>query len=105
MNNDYRVDRWKAVTPPIANDLRRQMECEGYSVYQWSDRPGSVYEAHDHSEDQSHWIVSGSLELSVEGFGTVLLEPGDRDLMPAGTRHSARVIGDEPVVYLIGTKG
>ena len=29
---------------------------------------------------------------------------GDRDFMPAGTYHSARVAGDEPVMYLVGEK-
>jgi quercetin dioxygenase-like cupin family protein len=49
-------------------------------------------------------VISGTLELTVEKFGTFILEKGDRDLMPAGTYHSARVIGDEPVIYLIGEK-
>jgi quercetin dioxygenase-like cupin family protein len=44
------------------------------------------------------------LELKVEDAGIFILEPGDRDFMPKDTRHSARVIGDEPVVYLIGSK-
>jgi hypothetical protein len=44
------------------------------------------------------------LELQVEGVGAVTLNPGDRDFMPAGTYHSARVIGNQPVVYLIGEK-
>jgi len=55
-----------------------------------------------HADDQSHWVVSGRLELMVEGYGTFVLEAGDRDFMPAGTYHSARVLGDEPVLYLIG---
>ncbi len=63
---------------------------------------------HTHSinigDDQSHWIVSGQFELTIENFGTVLLEAGDRDFMPAETYHSARVIGEEPVIYLIGEK-
>lgn len=31
-----------------------------------------------------------------------MLEAGDRDFMPAETYHSARVIGDEAVLYLVG---
>jgi quercetin dioxygenase-like cupin family protein len=84
--------------------FRRILADEGYSVFCWTDAPGSYYSDHDHANDQSHWILSGSLELTVEGHGKFVLEAGDRDLMPAGTVHSARVKGNEPVVYLIGEK-
>lgn len=80
------------------------MTSEGYSVLQWSDGVGSVYADHEHGDEQSHWIISGSLELNVVGHGAVVLNAGDRDFMPAGTVHSARVIGNEAVIYLIGSK-
>jgi len=73
-------------------------------VYQWRDAPGATYSAHAHSDDQSHWVISGTLELNVSGYGVVQLSPGDRDFMPGGTEHAAKVIGDEPVIYLIGSK-
>jgi quercetin dioxygenase-like cupin family protein len=100
----YRVERWEKDYAPNAAMLRQIMISEGYKVYQWSDHPSTVYPVHKHDNEQSHWIISGSLELTVENVGTFVLNPGDRDFMPAGTYHSARVIGDEPVVYLIGEK-
>ena len=84
--------------------LRHSMTADGYQVFQWCDEPGTEYGNHMHSEDQSHWIISGSLELTVERSGVYLLEAGDRDFMPAGTYHSARVVSDEPVMYLVGAK-
>ena len=66
--------------------------------------PEAVYVNHKHSEDQSHWIISGALELTIERVGIVVLQAGDRDFMPAGTYHSARVVSEEPVVYLVGEK-
>lgn len=104
MPDRYRVQRWGGDCLPDENNFRRQMAGEGYSVYLWTDGPGAVYGRHDHSGDQSHWVVSGAIELNVEGFGTVVLAPGDRDFLPAGTHHSARVVGDVPVAYLIGEK-
>jgi mannose-6-phosphate isomerase-like protein (cupin superfamily) len=80
------------------------MRGEGYSVFEWSDPPATIYPDHEHQDEQSHWIISGTLELSVRGFSTVTLRPGDRDFVPAGTTHSARVVGGEPVVYLIGSQ-
>ena len=99
-----RVERWERDAPaPDARTLRRRMEAEGYSVHEWTDRPGTTYDEHAHAEDQSHWIVSGALALRVGGE-EYTLRAGDRDYLPAGTRHTARVLGDEPVFYLIGTK-
>lgn len=101
---NYSIEKWKDDNAPDPATLRSVLISEGYSVFQWTDAPGAVYGAHSHSNDQSHWIISGTLELNVEGAGKFLLMAGDRDFMPAGTNHSARVIGDEPVVYLIGGK-
>ncbi len=104
MADRYRVERWTAPNAPNSAMLRYALEGEGFDAFQWADRPGIFYGLHAHPEDQSHWIVSGHLELSVKGAGRFQLGPGDRDFMPAGTYHSARVIGDDPVVYLIGIK-
>lgn len=101
----YRVKKWdRPGRKPDAGELTQQMISEGYAVFRWSDRPGAVYSEHEHAEEQSHCIISGVLEVNVRGFGTVVLKAGDRDFMPAGTVHSARVLGGKPVVYLIGSK-
>lgn len=104
MSNGYRVEEWTAKTVPSASQLKRWMENEGFSVFQWSDPLNAYYSPHVHGDEQSHWIVSGMLELDVTGYGTYILSAGDRDLMPANTEHSATVVGDGPVVYLIGAK-
>lgn len=101
---NYKVERWNETNAPDAARLRRILESEGYSVYQWSDSPNAFYPTHIHGEDQSHWIISGTLELTIENIGTFTLESGDRDFMPANTKHSARVVGNKAVVYLIGAK-
>lgn len=100
----YRVEKWSELQTPGMALMRLIMTQEGYSVYQWCDRPEMEYGMHFHSEEQSHWVVSGSLEITVQKVGTFLLQAGDRDFMPANTYHSARVIGEEPVLYLIGAK-
>lgn len=102
--NEFRIVRWSEAYSPNAAMLRLQLEREGYRVFQWGDRPEMVYPEHKHPEDQSHWIISGALELTVQGHGTYVLEAGDRDFLPAGTYHWARVVSEEAVVYLIGEK-
>ena len=97
------LERWADTSEPNAQALRQRLESEGYSVFEWSDAPGTVYGPHSHAEDQSHWIISGALELTVDDK-SYTLRAGDRDFLPANTRHSAFVPGNEPVRYLIGAK-
>jgi quercetin dioxygenase-like cupin family protein len=98
-----RVERWNAAHPPEPGELGRRLAQEGYRVVEWSDPPGTTYPPHRHPEDQTHWIIRGALALEVEGQ-TYVLGPGDRDFLPAGTVHAARVTSAEPVVYLIGIR-
>jgi quercetin dioxygenase-like cupin family protein len=97
------IQRWRETGSPEAASLRQQLESEGYGVFEWSDAPGTVYGPHSHMEDQSHWIISGELQLTV-GNETYILRPGDRDFLPANTIHAAFVPGSQPVRYLIGAK-
>jgi len=97
------VHRWTEHGSPDERVLTRRLEAEGYDVFRWSDPPGMRYSAHAHGEDQSHWILRGALALEVGGTEYVL-QAGDRDVLPAGTVHAARVVGEENVVYLIAAK-
>ena len=96
------VDRWSETGAPEADKLKAHLVEEGYSVFQWSDAPGTRYGPHAHPEDQSDWILSGELELRV-GHEIYTLRAGDRDYLPANTVHSASV-PRTGVTYLIGAK-
>lgn len=104
MPEQYALERWAGKGPPNPAMLRYVLTSEGYEVFSWCDRPGIVYRTHFHDRDQIHWVVSGVLEIVIERVGTFILEAGDRDYMPARTYHSARVIGDEAVHYLVGER-
>ncbi|HEX6730947.1 MAG TPA: cupin domain-containing protein [Pyrinomonadaceae bacterium] len=99
----FKVVRWSGASRPDARELKQRLEADGYSVFEWSDSPGTMYEPHSHAEDQSHWIISGALQLTVEGQ-TYTLQAGDRDFLPARTTHAAFVPGDTPVRYLIAAR-
>jgi quercetin dioxygenase-like cupin family protein len=99
------IKKWAEPYNPNPAMLRLLLDREGYQVFQWCDQPNSMYGNHKHPEDQIHWIVSGRFEITIDKTGeTYILEMGDRDFIPAETYHSARVIGDEPVMYLVGAK-
>lgn len=104
MSISYYVTKWAELQAPNPAMLRHILVSEGYSVQQWGDSPDSVIPMCKNEKEQSHWIISGSIEMRVERFGTFVLEPGDRGHMPAGTYYSARVLGDEHVIYLVGEK-
>jgi len=100
---NIQIEKWSESLPPESEVLKARLLDEGYSVFQWSDAPGTKYGPHAHAEDQSHWILSGELELRV-GHEIYTLRAGDRDFLPANTMHSAFVPGDKAVTYLIGAK-
>jgi quercetin dioxygenase-like cupin family protein len=104
MSKDLRIERWREVYPPNPAVLRYKLSNEGYSIFHWVDHAGTVYGIHKHDTDQTHWIISGELEISLENGFTYSLKAGDRDYMPAETWHKARVVGDESVNYMVGEK-
>ncbi len=99
----FKFERCNGDAVPDVATLRNILQSEGYDVMEWTDAPGTVYPPHSHLDDQSHWVISGELELTV-GPETYTLLAGNRDLLPAGTTHSAFVPGKAPVRYLIGVK-
>lgn len=79
--------------------LRRKLESLGYRVSTYVYRPGTVFPEHDHAVDKIDAVLAGRFEIGCSD-GTVVLGAGDWVVVPAGTRHSARVIGGEAVVSL-----
>lgn len=101
---EFSILRWANVYAPNPAMLRLLMEREGFKVLQCGGRSQAIFIRRKHTKDQSHWIISGALELSVDDVETYTLEAGDRDFLPAETYYSARVVGEEAVVYLVGEK-
>lgn len=63
---------------------------EGLSPHRWSNGPGYRYPEHDHPYDKVLVCESGSITFHTPD-GEIVLGPGDRMDLPAGTRHSATV--------------
>ncbi len=99
-----KIERWRKPHAPNPAMLRQILGGEGYRVFQWCDQPEAFYAMHKHPEAQSHWVISGTLEITVEAQGSYKLEAGDRDFLPAETYHTARIVGEEAVLYLVGEK-
>lgn len=99
-----RLERWEQEDGPLSEKrLMAAIEREGYEVCTYAYRPGTAFAEHEHSQDKCDAVLEGVLRITV---GTIAydLKPGDRLFLPAGTRHSAEVIGRKTVLSLDGTK-
>jgi quercetin dioxygenase-like cupin family protein len=86
--------------------MRRKLAAMGYSVHTYTYPPGTSFSPHTHDVDKIDGVISGRFEITIDQT-VFLLGPGDCLPVPRGVRHSARVIGSEPVVSVdaVKTKG
>ena len=95
------VHRWnEAIDGPFSEAaMRRKLEAAGYLVARYTYSPGTTFPDHVHDVDKIDAVVSGSFRMVVAGH-LAMLGPGDWVEVARGVRHSATVIGSEPVVSL-----
>lgn len=100
------VERWDEERDgPYSEDaLRRKLEQRGYRVTRYSYPPGTVFPDHTHAVEKVDAVVAGRFRMTTAD-GEVILEAGDALQVPAGTVHSAEVVGNEPVVSLDAVRG
>jgi quercetin dioxygenase-like cupin family protein len=72
---------------------------EGFIPTPWEADPGEVHPNNTHSRDEIVYLLKGQMELTLNGKSH-LLRAGDRTLIPAGTCHDLRVIGNEGVEFV-----
>jgi quercetin dioxygenase-like cupin family protein len=85
-------------------DLMRRLESEARDCYRWSNGPGDRYAAHHHDYEKVLYCVEGSITFRLEAEARDLdLGPGERMVLPAGTRHSA-VVGPGGCVCIEGRR-
>jgi len=99
------VHHWNSSTdgPLTEQALRRKLESMGYLVARYEYPPGTEFPDHRHDVDKIDAVVSGRFRLVVAGH-LAMLGPGDWVEVPRGTGHTARVMGDAPVVSLDAMK-
>ena len=79
------------------------LEREGYEVVVYAYREGTVFEEHEHAQDKCDAVIEGFFRVRAGGE-VFEMKPGDRLYIPAGTRHSAEVVGRRTVVSLDATR-
>jgi quercetin dioxygenase-like cupin family protein len=95
------VKHWnETVDGPFSEaSLRRKLEDLGYFVARYTYPPGTTFPDHVHGVDKIDAVVSGSFRIVIAGH-LATLGPGDWVEVARGVRHSATVVGEEPVVSL-----
>lgn len=78
------------------------LEREGYEVVVYAYREGSVFPEHAHGQDKCDAILEGFFLMRV-GETVFEMKPGDRLYLPAGTPHTAEVVGRRTVIALDAT--
>lgn len=84
------VQRWTGPSPAPA-DLDARLRDEGLSAHGWSNGPGDRYGWHAHSYHKVLYCVQGSITFHLRDQDDVVLAPGDRLEVEAGTQHAATV--------------
>jgi len=99
-----RVEHWEAAWGPLSEAaMRKRLEAEGYCVSRYTYPPGTYFSEHTHEVDKKDTVLRGRLKIGAEDRKFVL-EPGDMVEIPAGTVHTAEVVGEEAVVSLDATR-
>jgi quercetin dioxygenase-like cupin family protein len=96
------VRPWDGTSAPSEETLAERLAADGFSSFCWSDAPNAHYDEHEHDRDESIWLLAGTLRFGAEGRD-LALAPGDRLMLPAGTRHTADA-GPDGATYLIGQR-
>ena len=79
--------------------MRARLEVLGYRVTRYVYPAGTRFPPHDHDVDKIDGVLSGRFRMTL-GDESLVLGAGDMLEIPAHARHSAEVVGDEPVVSL-----
>jgi hypothetical protein len=80
--------------------LKKVLETEGFPIiYEWHDKPGTVYENHAHQGKVSFYVLEGSVRL----FGGIqkVISTGERFDVPVEIEHSAIVL-ESGCEYIVG---
>lgn len=81
--------------------LKSQLKDDGFPfIYEWHDKPGTLYPKHKHVDKVSMYIIDGSLTFDFNGSKKEI-NKGERFDVPPQTNHTA-IVGKNGCSYLVG---
>jgi quercetin dioxygenase-like cupin family protein len=94
------IERWDESWGQLSeSNMKQRLEAEGFTVHRYVYPPGASFGDHTHTIDKKDAVLKGRFLIRALARDFIL-GPGDALPVPAGTIHSAEVLGDEPVVSL-----
>jgi quercetin dioxygenase-like cupin family protein len=81
----------------MKDSVEQKLRAEADHCYQWSNAAGAEYAVHSHPYQKILYVAEGSITFTPAGRPAVVLKPGDRLDLSAGTPHGA-VVGEDGVV-------
>ena len=93
-----------ATNSPIdRSTVAKNWHARGFSCGLWIDHAGREWSCHPHETDELFMIMSGELELEMEGTSS---QPsvGEEIRIPAGMHHTIRNIGGKTARWLYGQR-
>jgi mannose-6-phosphate isomerase-like protein (cupin superfamily) len=81
--------------------VRSEWASRGFTCDLWVDPPGQVWSDFVHDVDELVLLLDGELILEISGR-VLRLDSGEEVLIPAGTRHTVRNIGQGNARWLYG---
>lgn len=92
------------MSAPVATDpdaVAADWRVRGYSCHRMVDPPGQRWRDFTHDENELLVVVTGRLELEVEGERRTV-GPGEEVFIPARARHSVVNVHDRETEWLFG---
>ena len=83
--------------------VRSNWQSRGFSCDVWSDRPGQVWNDYRHPVDELVMVLEGDVEFDIAGR-VIRPASGEEVLIPAGTLHTVRNLGNTTSRWLYGYK-
>jgi quercetin dioxygenase-like cupin family protein len=83
--------RYSEPAAPGPGAIEAALRREARDVYGWSNAPGDTYGEHEHGYTKILYCTRGSIDFILGDGRRVAMRPGDRLVLPPGTRHSALV--------------
>ena len=81
----------------MSDSVEQKLRAEADHCYQWSNAAGAEYAVHSHPYRKILYVAQGSITFTPAGKPAIVMKPGNRLDLPAGTPHGA-VVGEEGVV-------
>lgn len=97
------VVRWQAPLRPTKEQAVMIFRAEDLQPREEILNKDEVYPEHRHPFDEVRMILKGELSMNING-NQLLLRSGDKIIIPSNTKHSQKVLSEQPCECIVANK-